>query len=106
MLEKLQGLFSLFGVEVAGLWGAVISALVHPDRKTRRDFAVFVLAGWACAYNLTTLAVGWLTLKPENANGIAFLLGAFGGSLILAGIKAIQAADLWGLVKARFGGGA
>jgi len=43
--------------------------------------------------------------EPKIVAGIGFLLGAFGGSLLAAINRAIKSADLWALIRQRFGGG-
>ena len=43
--------------------------------------------------------------EPKIVAGIGFLLGTFGGSLLAAINRAIKAADLWALIRQRFGGG-
>ncbi|MDW9402588.1 MFS transporter, partial [Pseudomonas soli] len=42
---------------------------------------------------------------PNTVAGVGFLLGTFGGSLLTAVNRAIKAADLWALIRQRFGGG-
>jgi hypothetical protein len=44
-------------------------------------------------------------VEPSDVAGVGFLLGAFGGSLMTAINRAIKAADLWALIRQRFGGG-
>ncbi|MGL6365373.1 hypothetical protein [Aeromonas veronii] len=47
-------------------------------------------------------------IDPGLSGGVGFLLGAFGGSLLAAGLRTIRGLDLIELVKERFsrtGGG-
>lgn len=87
-----------------GLIGAVIAIPFHEELKTWKGRLFFVCTGGACAYFTTPLAINVYNIEPALAGGVGFLLGAFGGSLLAAGIRAVKAADLWALVKSRFGG--
>ncbi|MFJ5505776.1 MFS transporter [Pectobacterium carotovorum] len=104
-MEWLPRLWEQFQWAVAGLIGALISVPFQSDLRTARGIAIFVFTGSACAHYLTGIVGDYFNINPSSAGGIGFLLGAFGGSLIAAVIKAIEAADLWGLVRSRFGGG-
>jgi hypothetical protein len=42
--------------------------------------------------------------EPRSVAGVGFLLGTFGGSLIAAVMRAIKAADLWSVIRSKFGG--
>jgi len=44
-------------------------------------------------------------MDQGSVGGIGFLLGSFGGAIIAAVLKAIEAADLWALIRSRLGGG-
>jgi hypothetical protein len=90
---------------IAALFGALVAMPFHDELKTRKGFVVFVLTGVACGYFLTGMTIRYFHINPESAGGVGFLLGAFGGSMISAVIRSIKEADLWALVKARFGGG-
>jgi len=88
-----------------GLLGAGLASRAHrSELLTTVDWFVFLATGWACATFLSGLAVAQLGIAPEHTGAVGFLLGLFGGSLIAAVYRAIAAADLWGMVKARFGG--
>jgi hypothetical protein len=89
---------------IAALFGTLVSVPFHDDLKTRRGFVVFVFTGVTCGYFLTMPALHYFHISPESAGGIGFLLGAFGGSMISAVLRAFNEADLWALVKSRFGG--
>lgn len=91
---------------IAGFFGAVISARFHRDEiKDRRDYAMFLVSGVLIAHYLTGLVSTYLQFEPGTAGGVGFLLGAFGGSVMQAIVRAIRGADIWALLKARFGGG-
>lgn len=102
-MEFLHKLLADFEFALAGLFGAFISAPFNSDIKTGRDRIMFVLTGAACAYYLTGLVSARFDILPASAGGVGFLLGAFGGSLLAAVLRAIRAADLWQLVRQRFG---
>lgn len=90
---------------IAGLVGAVIAIPFHEELKTWKGRLFFIGTGVACAYFTTPLAISVYSIDPTLAGGVGFLLGAFGGSLVSAVIKAIKTADLVALFKSKFGGG-
>lgn len=92
---------------IAGILGAVVASLWHKDDLTdRRSWVIFLLTGIACAFYLTGIVCEYLNVTdPGNVAGVGFLLGAFGGSLMTAIHRAIKAADLWALIRSKFGGG-
>lgn len=106
-LELLQQIWLALHWTIIGLLGAVVASRWHRDEfQRRRDYLSFLLAGTACAHFFTDQVAAYLDVTgTRGINGIAFLLGAFGGALMAAVIRAIQAADLWALVKTRLGGG-
>lgn len=89
---------------IAGLIGAVIAIPFHEELKTWKGRLTFVGTGVACAYFTTPLAISVYKIDPALAGGVGFLLGAFGGSLLAAGLRAIKSADLVALFKSKFGG--
>lgn len=90
---------------LAGLIGAVIAIPFHEELKTWKGRLFFIGTGTSCAFFTTPLAINNWNIDPALAGGVGFLLGAFGGSLLAAGIRAVKAADLWALLKSKFGGG-
>lgn len=90
---------------IAGLIGAVISVPFQRDVRSAKSIAIFIFTGSACAHFLTGMVGKYFNVDPSSAGGIGFLLGAFGGSMIAAIIRAIEVADLWALIRQRFGGG-
>lgn len=104
-MELLNKLLSNLEWAIAGLIGALLAAPFHAEVKTPAERAWFALTGMFCAYWLTGLVSTYFSIDPAVAGGVGFLLGAFGGSMLAAIIKAIKAADLWALLKQRFGGG-
>lgn len=92
---------------IAGLIGAIVASWWHKDDLTDwRAWAVFLITGAACAKYLTGIVSTYLGIvDASNVVGIGFLLGTFGGSLMTAVNRAIKAADLWALVRSKFGGG-
>lgn len=92
---------------IAGLFGAIVASWWHKDDLTDwKAWVVFLITGVACALYLTGIVSTYLVITdPSNVAGVGFLLGAFGGSLMTAVNRAIKAADLWALVRSKFGGG-
>lgn len=89
----------------AGLIGAIVVLPVEKELTTWKGKLFFLFSGMACAYFTTPLAVYKWSIIPELAGGVGFLLGAFGASLLAAGIRAVKSVDLLALIKSRFGGG-
>lgn len=89
---------------LAGLIGAVIAIPFHEELRTWKGRLFFIGTGVACAYFTTPLAISLYSIDPALAGGVGFLLGAFGGSLLAAGIRAIKSADIVALIKSKFGG--
>lgn len=107
-MDFLHRLFDRLDLIMAGLLGALISSLWHKDDLTdKRAWLIFLVTGVACALYLTGMVSDYLGItKPNNVAGVGFLLGTFGGSLMAAINRAIKAADLWALIRQKFGGGA
>lgn len=103
-MEYLQKWFAHFELLIAGVVGAIIALPFQRDLKTNSSKLVFIFSGAACAHYLTGLATHFLEIDPSSAGSIGFLLGAFGGSMIAAVMRGITNADLWALVRGRFGG--
>ena len=109
-MDWLEYVFLKFQLAIAGFFGALVAARYQKDTKTRKDVVIFVLSGCAIAHFLTGwVAVTVLKMSDDTVGhslgAIGFLLGMFGGALITAIMRGLEAADLWSLVKSRFGGG-
>lgn len=100
LLDKLEWV-------IAGLIGAIVASWWHKDDLTDwRAWVIFLITGVACALYLTGMISNYLGVtEPNIVAGVGFLLGTFGGSLLAAINRAIKAADLWALIRQRFGGG-
>lgn len=90
---------------IAGLIGAIITMPLEKELTTWKGKLFFIFSGVSCAYFTTPLAVNNWNISPELSGGVGFLLGAFGASLLAAGIRFVKSADLIALIKTRFGGG-
>ncbi|WP_279475269.1 hypothetical protein [Aeromonas veronii] len=93
---------------LAGLIGALVAVPFQEELSTWRGRLVFIGSGATCAYFTTPLAISMYNIDPGLSGGVGFLLGAFGGSLLSAGLRTIRGLDLIELVKERFsrtGGG-
>lgn len=103
--QYIHELFESLKWAFAGLVGAMIVSRFHKDElNSKTDYLVFVASGAAIAHFLTSAVSDWLGFGPNSTGAIGFLLGAFGGSLMQAVVRSIKEADLWSLVKSRFGG--
>jgi paired small multidrug resistance pump len=106
-MDLLHRLFDKAEWLIAGLIGAIVASWWHKDGLTDwRAWAIFLVTGVACSLYLTGMVSAYLGVtEPSIVAGIGFLLGTFGGSLLAAINRAIKAADLWALIRQRFGGG-
>lgn len=99
-LEKLIGADKVI---IAGFIGALIALKFQEELSGWGGRAWFMFTGVVCAYYGTPLAISTYSIDPGLAGGVGFLLGAFGGSLLAAGFRAIKNLDLISLVKAKIG---
>ena len=106
-LQRLLDKIDRFELLIAGFVGAVVASLWHKDDLTDwRAWVIFLITGMACSIYLTSMVSTYLGVtEPKTVAGVGFLLGAFGGSLLAAINRAIKSADLWALIRQRFGGG-
>lgn len=106
-MEFLHRLLDKADLILAGVVGAIIASWwSKDDLKDLWSWVIFLLTGIACALYLTGIVCGRLAVTdPSNVAGVGFLLGAFGGSLLTAINRAIKAADIWALIRSKFGGG-
>ncbi|PKH15698.1 MFS transporter [Pseudomonas fluorescens] len=106
-LERLLDKIDRFELLIAGLIGAVVANGWHKDDLSDWcAWMVFLITGVACSLYLTSMVSAYLNVtETKIVAGIGFLLGTFGGSLLAAINRAIKAADLWALIRQRFGGG-
>ncbi|NWB47092.1 MFS transporter [Pseudomonas gingeri] len=106
-LQRLLDKIDRFELLIAGFVGAVVASWWHKDDLTDwRAWLIFLITGMACSIYLTSMVSTYLGVtEPKIVAGIGFLLGAFGGSLLAAINRAIKSADLWALIRQRFGGG-
>ena len=93
-----------FKWEFAGFIGALVAVRFQNDLKTKGSIVIFVLSGSAYAHYLTGLVDDYFSIAPSSAGGIGFLLGAFGGSLTAAIIRAITSSDWAELLRKKIGG--
>jgi len=107
LLQRLLDKIDRFELLIAGLVGAVVASWWHKDDLADwRAWMIFLITGIACSLYLTSMVSTYLGVtEPKIVAGIGFLLGTFGGSLLAAINRAIKAADLWALIRQRFGGG-
>lgn len=101
-LEKLIGTDKAI---IAGFIGALIALKFQEELSSWKGRAWFVFTGLVCANYGTPLAMNFYSIDPDLRGGVGFLLGAFGGSLLAAGFRAIKNLDLVSLVKAKLGNG-
>lgn len=93
----------IFGSFV-GLIGAIVALPYHKaETPALIDKVWFLFTGTACAVFFTEPVMDYMNLKASYVGGVGFLLGACGGSLLAAVIRAVKGADFWAFVKARLG---
>lgn len=106
-MEFVARLFDKIDVIVAGLIGSIVASWWHRDDTADwRARIIFMVTGIACALYLTGMVSACTgIIEPGSVAGVGFLTGTFGGSLMTAINRAIKAADLWALIRSKFGGG-
>ena len=106
-MEYLARVIDKLDVLIAGFIGSVIASWWHKgELENWKGWAIFMLTGVACAFYLTGIVSNYLGVtEASNVAGVGFLIGAFGGSLMIAVYRAIKAADFWSLIRSKFGGG-
>ena len=104
-MEWLERIYFHLQWAVSGFFGALVAVPFQSDLKGKRALSAFMLSGWATAHVLAVPVCVYLKIDQGSVGGIGFLLGAFGGAIIAAVLKAIEAADLWALIRSRLGGG-
>jgi hypothetical protein len=106
-MEFVVRLLDKVDVLIAGFIGALVASWwSRDDIANWKSWVFFIITGIACATYLTGMVSSHLGIEdPGNVAGVGFLIGAFGGSLLTAINRAIKAADLWALIRSKFGGG-
>ena len=104
--DFLMSIYERFKPDFVGALGAIISAWYgRADIAGKWDFLVYVIAGLANVHFLTDPAMYYLNIPKSHSPAVGFVIGMFGGSLFAAVRRMFASADLWGLIKSRFGGG-
>lgn len=106
-MEYVARLLDRIDVIIAGAIGALVASWWHKeDLADWKAWVIFMITGISCALYLTGMVSSYLSITdPSNVAGVGFLLGTFGGSLMTAINRAIKTADLWALIRSKFGGG-
>ena len=106
-LSHLFAFFDRFRTDIVGVTGAIIAAWYGwkgGEISGKADFVVYVISGLISVHFLTTPVIDLLNLSISHAPAVGFLIGMFSGSLFAAVRRAFKKADLWGLIRSRFGG--
>ena len=93
--------FGQFELAFAGLVGAVVAIPFQEGLSTWKGRLFFVLTGIACSWFTAPLALHWYEIESGLADGVGFLLGAFGGAVISAALRAFKGFDLLEFIKGR-----
>lgn len=106
-MEFVLRLLDKLDLLIAGSIGALVASWwSRADIDNWKAWIIFMVTGIGCAFYLTGMVSSYLKItEPSNVAGVGFLVGAFGGSFMLAINRAINAADLWALIRSKFGGG-
>lgn len=93
------------GLIAAALVGALVGVFKQNEIVTWRQRVVFICTGLAIGYYITPAVVDLYFIQPKYTYAVGFLIGAFGGGIMTAVLKAIGNLDLLELLKNRIGGG-
>ncbi len=89
----------------AAALGSVVSLPFHKDIDSLPKRAFAIAASSTGANYITPLAIDHFHISPMHSGAVAFLIGLFGLSMVQAVIRGLSNADLWALIRQRFGGG-
>lgn len=106
---QFESWWSTISDAVVGLIGAIVALQFSREALASWVTVIrFVMTGSVIAFFMARAAVHFFHIDPGMAGSVAFIIGAVGGALLEAIIKAIRDSDLWNLfrtvVQARFGG--
>ena len=90
--------FTIGGVGALVTWISYKRKQIAEDIG-KYDLLKFLLVGGLIAQFTSKWVATKLGVAPEDSGMVIFLVGAFGGALFTAVIKAINDADIWILVK-------
>jgi hypothetical protein len=97
--ERWDWLVGMLQFGMIGSIGALVAFLLRKKEKDLSTLLTFLVVGGL----ITQFSVGWLSrglnVAPENISSFAFILGAFGGAIFTAILKAIEDVDLGALIK-------
>ena len=106
-LQQLAALIDKLKPDIVGATGAIIAA--WHGRKDgeidgKIDFSIYVISGLVSVHFCTNLVIDTLNLHASHAPAVGFLIGMFSGSFFATIRRAFKKADVWGLIRSRFGG--
>lgn len=105
-MDELSNFLGSIKWVIAGFVGAMVAAHYNKSEINGwSGYLIFVASGAAISYYTSGLAAYYLGLAPEMIGAVSFLLGAFGGSLLQAGINGVKNADVWQIIKSKLGVG-
>lgn len=101
-----QNLFERFKPDIVGVIGTIIAAWYgRSEIAGKMDFFVYVISGIANVHLFTAPAMHYLSISQNQAPTVGFVIGLFGGSVCAMIRRGLSNADLWSLIKSKFGGG-
>ena len=106
--NQLYTLYERLKPDIIGVIGAMIAAwhgAKDGEIAGKVDFIIYVVSGLVSVHFLTRPVIDLFGLSHIHVPAVGFLIGMFSGSLFAAIRRALRKADIWGLIRSRFGGG-
>lgn len=107
-MDNWTRVWDFFSDAVIGAIGALLALQFNKHSLAAwRTAITFIGTGAVIAFFIAPLIMKYLNIEQGTAAAVAFLIGAFGGSVFAAVLKAIADADLWeffkSIVRSRLG---
>jgi paired small multidrug resistance pump len=107
-MDGFEKLWHFIGDAIIGAIGALLALQFNKEAlKSWRTVFVFIGTGAVISFFCAPVIMKLFGIEPGTAAAVAFLVGALGGSILAAVIKAIENADLWeffkSMVRSRLG---
>lgn len=100
MLEKLESGLDLL---LAGIAGAFVGLWMYTEIKTAKQKIYFTMCGGLSSFYAAPYLAEYFHITGDGARTFfGFAIGIFGAAMLQAVKRAIDATDLWEVIKARF----
>ncbi len=99
----IQRLESGLDLLIAGICGAFVGLCLYPEIKTAKQKIYFTACGGLSSFYAAPYLAEYFHITGDGAKTFfGFAIGIFGAAMLQAVKRAIDATDLWEVIKARF----